>query len=146
MDLYGQDDGFFGFIGYLTETLLAVTPPAVTPDSVTGPPTPGPPCPSPSHGFKFAVSPSRPQACQVQWCGCALASQPSTFRSFCTRPTAAGQWPKKLILIRISSTMSGKTGSGSVSAKEKEKSDREKQKEKEKLAKEKTEKDRRGKR
>ena len=42
--------------------------------------------------------------------------------------------------------MSGKTGSGSVSAKEKEKSDREKQKEKEKLAKEKTERDRRGKR
>ena len=48
--------------------------------------------------------------------------------------------------INFNSTMSGKTGSGSVSAKEKEKSDREKQKEKEKLAKEKTEKDRRGKR
>ena len=30
MDLYGQDDGFFGFIEYLTETLPVVTPPAVT--------------------------------------------------------------------------------------------------------------------
>ena len=30
MDLYGQDDGFFWIIGYLTETLPVVTPPAVT--------------------------------------------------------------------------------------------------------------------
>ena len=51
----GEITDFFGFIGYLAETLPVVTPPAVTVTVTLDPPAPGPPCPSPSHGFKFAA-------------------------------------------------------------------------------------------
>ena len=111
---------------------------------MTGPPAPGPPCPSPSHGFKFAAlaSPSLASlsSSMVWLCSGKSASHVSVLLHEAHRGRTV---TKK---INFNSTMSGKTGSGSVSAKEKEKSDREKQKEKEKLAKEKTERDRRGKR
>ena len=95
--LYGQDhdDGFFRVYRIPDRDVAGRDAAGGDRDSVTDPPAPGPPCPSPSHGFKFAAlaSPSLASlsSTTVWLCTARLASQPPTFRSFCTRPTAAGR-------------------------------------------------------